>query len=249
LAQLSPRTELACALFCAGMALVSAGSLASGAPSRSPEEARSTRAVYFDGRSAELSFERVRRASAAFRFGPWELDAYASREKPKDPRPNLYIVAPGEQYTAEAAPSFDHTEIISTMPLNPEPREWDVYWALVLDPTLKDEFHSERQLILATQDGFPEPAGYTVESLPAYTFLKQFLKVQTAEDLERYRRPDGTLPRLIIVPAGVSIKAIAIDPQNPPEEKKSRVSRAFDAVLHRRDAKPNSAESTNNPKQ
>lgn len=195
-----------------------------------------TRPVYFNGRVVDLAFARARRVKTAFRFGPWELDAHASHEKPRDPHPNLYIVAPGHQYTSAVDPSFDHTEIISTMPVKPEPREWDVYWAIVLDPTLKQSFHSERQLLLATQSGFGVTDNFDLNSIPGIAFLRQFLKVQTLNDLDRFRLPDGTLPRLIIVPAGVSFKASAIDPEAPPEEGKSALSRAISAIIHRRES-------------
>jgi hypothetical protein len=189
----------------------------------------------------------VRRAKAAFRFGPWELDAHVSHDKPRDPHPNLYIVGPGDQYTSEQMPAFNHSEIISTIPVKVEPREWDVYWAIVLDPASQDMFHSERQLILATQDGFNLTPDFDLDSMPGIAFLRDFLHVQAVDDLERFRRSDGALPRVIIVPAGVSIKATAVDPEAPPLEGKSSLSRAISAIIHGRDRKASSAEGASTP--
>jgi hypothetical protein len=231
------------------VAVVSAANLnaSSTAPVAASDNAVSTRPVYFDGRPVELAFARARRAKTAFRFGPWELDAHVSHDKPRDPHPNLYIVAPGDQYTSEQVPAFNHTEIISTIPVKVEPREWDLYWAIVLDPALQETFHSERQLILATQDGFNIPSDFDLDSMPGITFLRDFLHVQTVDDLARFRRADGTLPRVIIVPAGVSIKATAVDPEAPPEEGKSSLSRAISAIIHGRDRKSSAGESASDP--
>jgi hypothetical protein len=234
LAQFAANTKnMACAsLLCACLTFSSA-SLKAATASSSADVRVGTRAVYFNGRIVELAFARARRMNTAFRFGPWELDAHAAREKPRDPNPNLYIVAPGHQYTSTAEPSFDHTEVISTIPVKAEPREWDVYWAIVLDPTLKESFHSERQLLLATQNGFGVTDNFNLRSIPGIAFLRQFLKVHSLKNLDRFRLPDGTLPRLIIVPAGVSIKATAIDPEAPPEEGNGALSRAVSAIIHR----------------
>jgi hypothetical protein len=229
-----------------GAAGLNASAAAPGQPS--PDTSVSTRPVFFDGRPVQLVFARVRHPKAAFKFGPWELEAYVSRDKPRDPHPNLYIVAPGDQYTSEQTPAFDHTEIISTLPVKTEQREWDVYWAVVLDPALRETFHSERQLILATQNGFSVPTDFDLEQVPGIAFLRQFLKVQTLEDMERFQRPDGTLPRLIIVPAGLSIKATAVDPEAPPDEEgKSSLSRALSAIMHGGNQKSRQAQRSSDP--
>lgn len=236
--------KLARVLVCASVAVVSAARLNASEPaSAAASEPVSTRPVFFDGRPVDLAFARVRRAKA-FKFGPWTLDAHVSHDKPRDPHPNLYIVAPGDQYTSEQAPTFNHTEIISTIPVKVEPREWDVYWAIVLDPALQDTFHSERQLLLAAQNGFRVQPDFDLDSMPGITFLREFLHVQTVDDLDRFRRPDGTLPQVVIVPAGVSIRATAVDPEAPPEEGKSRLSGAISATINRRDQKTSADQGT-----
>lgn len=250
MAQFTARTEkVAKVLLCISAAAMNAANLNASAapPAVAADHGVATRPVYFDDRPVQLVFARTPHAQAAFKFGPWELDAHVSHENPKDPRPNLYIVAPGDQYTSEQAPAFDHTEIISTIPVKAEPREWDVYWAIVLDPALHEMFHSERQLLLATQDGFNIAADFNLDRVPSIAFLRDFLHMQSVDDLARFRRPDGTLPRVVIVPARLSIKATAVDPQAPPEEGRSALSRAISAILHGRERKPNAGEGAGAP--
>ncbi len=252
MARLGNRAEkLACAVLCVSVAVFGATNAdASPAPPAPapPEPAVSTRPVFFDGRPVDLVFARARRAKTALRFGPWELDTHVAHEKPRDPHPNLYIVAPGDQYTSDQAPEFNHTEIISTIPVKTEPREWDVYWAIVLDPDLEEAFHSERQLLLATQDGFRAGPDFDLDRMPGVAFLREFLHVTTLADLDRFRRPDGMLPRVMIVPAGISMKATAVDPLSPPEEGKSAWSRALSAIFHSRNDKASARSMDDKPR-
>lgn len=191
-----------------------------------------TQPVYFDNRVMEFTFVPGKRQ---FLIGPWKIPAKVERDRPRDPRPNLYIFTPGTQYTAEHAPQYNHNEIISTLPLKAEPRDWDVYWAIVLDPTFKDDIHGEQQLVMATQEGFEPDDNLLFDDIPGATFLREFLKVESVEDLEKYRRPDGALPRVIIVPAGLSIRAAASDPNAPPPAKSS-LSTALSSILGRNKA-------------
>jgi hypothetical protein len=167
-----------------------------------------TRPVYFNGREIEMKYSS---GVHDFRIGPWNVFAHILHEKPRDPHPNLYIVAPGTQYKSDAAGQFDHNEIISVLPLSSEPVEWDVYYAIVLDPTLKEDFRSERQLILATQNEFLPGQDLQFEEMPGAAFLRRYLHVDSVEGLDSYRRHDGKLPRLLIVPAKLCVKAVAID--------------------------------------
>lgn len=188
-----------------------------------------TQPVYFDSRVMDFTFVPGKRQ---FLIGPWNIPARVERDKPRDPRPNLYIFAPGTQYAAEHAPEYNHNEIISTLPLKAEPREWDVYWAIVLDPSFTDDIRSEQQLVMATQEGFEPAEGLLFDDIPGATFLREFLKMDSMDALKRYVRKDGELPRVVIVPAGMSIKAAASDPNAPPPAKSS-LSTALSSILRR----------------
>lgn len=210
------------------MAFVSGMSVAS-PPAGGGKTLPSTQPVFFDGRVVDLTFVPGKRQ---FHIGPWQIPAKVERDKPRDPRPNLYVFAPGTQYTADQAPQYDHNEIISTLPVKAAPRDWDVYWAIVLDPAFKDDIKSEQQLVLATQEEFQPDAGMLFGDIPGATFLRDFLKIDSIEGLEKYCRQDGGLPRIIIVPAGMSIRAAASDPNAPPPAKSS-LSSALSSILHR----------------
>jgi len=195
--------------------LVTASAHASPSASK-PKDAlfSQTRPTYFNGKVIEMKYSR---GSHDFKIGSWNILAHVLHEKPRDPHPNLYIVAPGTQYTSDGAGQFDHNEIISTLPLKSEPIEWDVYYAVVLDPSLQENFRSERQLILATQNEFAPGENFTFEDIPGAAFLKRYLHIDSIEGLQPYRRSADKLPRLVIVPAKITVKAAAIEPETKPE--------------------------------
>ncbi|MDP9268347.1 MAG: hypothetical protein M3P27_08505 [Acidobacteriota bacterium] len=142
-------------------------------------------------------------------LGPWRLGTRVLDTKPRDQRLNLYIVAPGTQYHLDGAEDFDHNAIINALPEPGKSREYDVYWALVLDPHLHTDFRNERDLIVAAQASFVPGDLFEFEDVPAAAFLRNFLKLGSLEDLQRYRRKNRALPRVIIVPAGLAITAAA----------------------------------------
>lgn len=220
--------KVACAVLCA---TVFAGTGAAEQAKNTPPPVPSTevRQVLLDGRSVELRFTPKRKRHI-FSIGPWKL-LHILREKPDDRDPNLYIVAPGTQYADDGESAYDHNEIINTLPLKRGSREWDVYWAIVLDPSVKEDLRSERQLLLITQQGFSPDDHFTFDQIPGAAFLRDFVKIDTLEGLDRFRRSDGTLPRVVIVPAGFSVTAEAIDPLAPPMEKsKERISNALSVL-------------------
>lgn len=196
------------------------------------EREAETLPVFYDGRVVQLTFAPGKKD---FSIGPWKLAAKAAREKPRDPHPNLYIVAPGKQYTADNAQAYDHNEILSTMFIKPDVHDWDVYWAIVLDPTLQEDFRSESQLIMATQDGFSPGESFQLDDIGGAQFLREFLAIDSLEALEKFRRPDGLLPRLIIVPAGVTIRAAATDPNAPAKSKEGGSSSISAVSPHRKE--------------
>ncbi len=144
--------------------------------------------------------------NAQLRVGPWLLGVRADDPKPRDRRRNLYVVFPGTLHRSPGWPDFDHNCVLSDLPASAEPVEWDVYWAVVLDPTLQEDFRSEQALVLADQSSFIPPDLLEFSDIPAAGFLRAQMKVRSLGDLARYRRKDGTLPRLLITPAGYAVR-------------------------------------------
>lgn len=144
--------------------------------------------------------------------GPWNLGEKVNPER-NDKRPNLYFVSPGTQHQVDGQPDFDHNEILSALPK--EASYFDVYWVVVLDPSVREEFTSEQQIILATQGTFTPAEDFTFDQIPSAGFLRAFLKINSVEGLEKRRRPDGGLPQVAIIPARFTVKAIAEEIPEP----------------------------------
>lgn len=183
-------------------------------PVSSTPEARSLSAVYLEG---EVVRVEVPESPKPATVGPWRLGGRVLDPKPRDKRLNLYIVAPGSQYHLESADEFDHNAIINALPEPGKSREYDVYWALVLDPRLHADFRNERDLIIAAQASFLPGDLFEFDDIPAEAFLRNFLRMDALEDLRPHRNRNGTLPRVIIVPAGFAITAAAppASPETP----------------------------------
>lgn len=144
--------------------------------------------------------------------GPWNLGPKVNA-KPSDKRPNMYFVSPGTQHQISGRPEFNHNEVLSAVPKNES--DFDVWWVVVLDPTMKEEFTSEQQIILATQQTFVPGVDFDFNEIPSVGFLKTFLKVHDVEGLDRFKRPEGDLPRVAIVRAGFTVRAQAEPIEQP----------------------------------
>jgi hypothetical protein len=164
--------------------------------------------AYFAGHLVKFRSVPATGRGRALVVGPWNLGEKVSPAK-NDMRPNLYFVSPGTQYRLSGHADFNHNEVLSAVP--GEVSNFDVYWVVVLDPSLKEDFSSEQQILLATQQTFAAPEDLTLAQVPSAGFLKAFLKVKDVEGLERFKRPDGELPRVAIVPAGFTVRALAED--------------------------------------
>jgi len=162
--------------------------------------------AYYEGEAVPFRVAEPGTRRSQLRVGPWLLGVRAEDSKPRDRRRNLYVVFPGSQHRAPGWPDYDHNCVLSDLPATEEPVEWDVYWAVVLDPTLHDDFRSEQELVLAAQSGFFPPDLLEFDDLPAEGFLRAQMQVRSLGDLVRFRRKDGTLPRLLITPAGYAIR-------------------------------------------
>jgi hypothetical protein len=176
--------------------------------------------AFFDGHEIDFTATHTRIPGREFKFGPWNVGARAGHVKPVDRSPNLYLVVPGTQFERTDTTAFNHNRILSSIPKGGGASEWDVYWALILDPTLTIDFHSERELLVAAQEEFMPPADFTLDKVPSQLVLRDYLKIRTLAQLDKYRHPDGTLPGVLIVPANLSVKGTAYDiDDTPPAEK------------------------------
>jgi hypothetical protein len=178
-----------------------AGALLGASPA---PETRPLEGVYLDGQVVRLD---VAGGPKPVLVGPWRIGARVQDPKPRDQRLNLYLVAPGAQYHLDGGDEFDHNVIVNAVPDAGMSRQYDVYWALVLDPRLHTDFKGEKQLLLAAQASFAPGDLFEFDDIPADAFLRAFLRADTLADLAQYRRKGGALPRILILPAGFAVTA------------------------------------------
>lgn len=222
---------LAAALFCAAASLSATPTTELEMVADKQPPAVANRA-FFDGREITFDVQRSRIPGRDFKFGPWNVGMRIARAKPSDHSPNMYIVVPGDQFERGANDAYKHNRLLSSIPKGGGTSEWDVYWALVIDPTLAMDFRSERELLVAAQEEFMPPADFSIDKVPAQAALREFLKVKNLEQLNKYRRTDKTLPGVLIVPAGFAIRGSAYDVDNSVPTNKASV--AHDPGLNRR---------------
>ena len=175
-----------------------------------PTPAHQVKEAYFQGRIVPFEAEPDSLLSRSFVIGSWHFGRRL-RDKPRDGRLNLYITSPGSQYPVEGSSPFGFNCLLNALPKTRGEAKYDVYWAVVLDPAFKKEIHSERDLLLATQAEFEPKKDYTVQGAPGYELLRRYVRVANLKDLKPYRRKSGALPRVIIVPARIVLKASAGD--------------------------------------
>lgn len=166
------------------------------------------RSTYLNGEPVVFAIAPAATKEKPAGFGPWKLGARVAESKPHDGRLNLYIVIPGDDFQSsdEAQALFDHNRVINMATAEGESKDFDVYWALALEPHVNRDFHSESELLEAAQERFLPGDLYEIGDAPAADFLKQVLKMDSLGDLERFRRKDRTLPTLVILPAGFAVR-------------------------------------------
>jgi hypothetical protein len=166
--------------------------------------------VYHDGANIRFAPETTGSQRRA-KFGPWDLGERlsASDDKLRDKRLNLYVVLPGEQYRSSSHREYDHNLVVNKYTLDGKPREWDVFWCLSLDRSLPADLRSERDLLLAAHQRFHPDESYRFQDVPASAIIAEKLSVDSLEGLEKFRHKDGSLPRLLIVPAHLALRATA----------------------------------------
>src|SRR5438874_13789297 len=95
------------------MSLVLFAGAVSAMSASSAPEGRLLSAVYLDGEAVRLE---VPDGPKPVTLGPWRLGTRVLDPKPRDKRPNLYIVAPGTQYHLEGADELDHNASVNAVP-------------------------------------------------------------------------------------------------------------------------------------
>jgi hypothetical protein len=168
-------------------------------------------AAYHDG-SAIVFTPEVTGTQRMAKFGPWSLGERLSEGKPLDNRLNLYVVVPGTQYRSSSHPEYDHNRIVNKYTIDGKAREWDIFYCIIIDSSLAGDYRSESDLLVAAHQTFRPADLFDVSDIPASDMIKEKLGVKTVADLRRYRRKNGTLPRLLIVPAGLAVRATAEQP-------------------------------------
>jgi hypothetical protein len=171
-----------------------------------------------DGEPLKLRFAAPIGREKPLTIGPWKLGPSLKRvkngkpERPSDRRFTIYFVAPGTQYQSAATPALDHNLIVNVVPPNDDPidAEFDLFWVIVLDPDVTKDLRSESDMIMLAQDRFTPGDLYALDDAPGAGLLREAVRADSLLDLQRYRRKDGTLPRILILPAN-SIQSATIE--------------------------------------
>jgi hypothetical protein len=164
--------------------------------------------VYHDGDDLIFTPEMAGKHRLAS-VGPWNLGERVAEDKPIDKRLNLYFVAPGLQYRAQGKSEYDHNLVINKYTVDGKPRDWDIFWCFILDPTLRPDLRSERELLLAKHQTFRPATLFEFKDIPSHALMAERLSIKSMADLRRFRVKDGSLPRLLIVPARLVVRATA----------------------------------------
>jgi hypothetical protein len=157
------------------------------------------------------------------KIGEAVLGTLSSQHRPRDHRPNLYIVAPGgQEHSGDGGQDLTFDLVLNELPESDSAVEWDVYWAVILDPSLHFQFPpaapvpaapvevtSEHELILAAQGEFIPGADFDFDQIPGAPLLRENLHVDSMQALQQFRHSDGSLPRLLIVPSHLVVRASA----------------------------------------
>jgi hypothetical protein len=172
--------------------------------------------AYFDGRIVQIKLTPLKRGERPRIAGPWYFGPKIEA-KPNDKRPNLYVVVPGSLHELENGQEYDHNEILSAVPQDES--DFDVWWVVVLDPAMQEQLHSEKELLLAAQKEFQPSPDLTFDDVPGASLLRSVLHIHNLSGLDKFRRPDGELPRIAIVNAHFSVRAHIEDPDKPQSDK------------------------------
>ena len=76
-------------------------------------------------------------------------------------------------------------------------------------PLCAPDLRSERELLMAKHQTFRPATLFEFKDIPSHALMAERLSVKSMADLKRFRRKDGSLPRLLIVPARLAVRATA----------------------------------------
>lgn len=164
--------------------------------------------VYHDGDDLIFTPESGNSRKLAS-VGPWNLGERTAGDKPADTRLNLYFVVPGVQYRAPGKAEYDHNLVINKYTVDGNPRDWDVFWCFILDPSVRVDMRSERELFIVRHQNFRPADLFEFKDVPSHALMAERLGVKSMADLKRFRHKDGSLPRLLILPARLVVRATA----------------------------------------
>lgn len=170
-----------------------------------PEGTRPSEAYY---ESTSIQFVPEAGTAHLAWLGPWTFGKLLPQTKPLDKRLNLYVIIPGRQYHSSNNPEYDHNLVVNSL-THEKAREWDIFWCFVLDSRLDDDLRSEHDLLNAAQQSFDPADLFDVEDIPGHEALREKVGVQTMMDLRRFRHRNGSLPRVLILPARLAVSGTA----------------------------------------
>jgi hypothetical protein len=163
--------------------------------------------AYYESTSVQFAPDLAGKGRTAS-LGPWIFGKRLPQDKPLDKRLNLYVVIPGKQYRSPTAPEYDHNLVVNVLS-HDQVKEWDIFWCFVLDPGLDSDFRNEHDLLVAAHQSFIPADLFDVEDIPGHEVLQEKTGIQSLADLNHYRHKDGSLPRLVILPAHLAVSASA----------------------------------------
>ncbi len=214
----SQSRKIACRLVCAGL-VATAGYAAQAQKA----------AVLTGSEPAYESGKIVRFTPVTSRFGKnlvvgdLRLGRVLADQRPNDRRPNVYVVCPAANSAADT-PAAEYNLVLSTLPITAAPIAWDVYWVVVLDPAMPVNITSESDLLMAEQKSFSPASDFQFADIPGVALLRKYLHINSLEGLSPFALASGDLPKLIMVPAHIAIRASAVDPDAPPPQPTPRTS-------------------------
>src|SRR5512140_2810571 len=133
--------------------------------------------AYHDGVPVPVAIEPAVGKHRVLEFGPWQLGVLPLDRRPRDKRLNLYVIVPGKQHHIEGWDDYDHNMIINAVPKSEDAVEWDVYWVLTLDPHMREDLRSEREVLIAAQTRFVPGDLFEFDDIPADTVLRDYLHI------------------------------------------------------------------------
>jgi len=144
----------------------------------SPRDTVKPYSVYHNGADIVFAPEAAGTRKVAS-FGPWNLGERLGDDKPLDNRLNLYVVIPGSQYHSSHS-EYDHNLIVNKYLVDGKARDWDIFWCFILDPSLRPDLRSERELLMAKQETFRPAALFDIKDVPSHVLMAMGVRPELA---------------------------------------------------------------------